>query len=170
LEEKKLRNSVPNLFSKKKTSEFWSESILRNAKHSKIHSKPFFGTENTRKKTTFVSSFVKLHYFAEFRSVSFWFTEWSLLKYSESLQNEDFIPRNNENRSESIQRNFLERNFDGNPTHRRVWRQNILRLDFRMILWCNLHRTLRLLDFTGRFFNISTVIWYCGRGTVLYNQ
>jgi hypothetical protein len=57
------------IFGREKTSEFRSES---------------FSEEKLWKKTTFVSCFVKLHYFAEFLSVSFRVTEWTLPKYSES--------------------------------------------------------------------------------------
>jgi hypothetical protein len=80
----KSRNFVPNHFTKEKTPQnsfpnhLWKRinfgipfrTNSRNRKHSKIHSKPFLGTENN-KKMTFVSCFVKLHYFAEFHSVSF---------------------------------------------------------------------------------------------------
>jgi hypothetical protein len=47
----------------------WTNSL--NRKHSKIRSKPFLGTENIPNKMTFVSCFVKLHYFAKFHSVPF---------------------------------------------------------------------------------------------------
>jgi hypothetical protein len=59
----------------------------------------------------FVSCFVKLHYFAEFRSV---FVPSYGMDSSEILGitwNEHFIPRNNENRSESIPRNFFGTKF-----------------------------------------------------------
>jgi hypothetical protein len=53
----KPRNSVPN--------HFWKR------KNFGIPFRIIFGREKTWKKTTFVSCFVKLHYFAEFRSVLF---------------------------------------------------------------------------------------------------
>jgi hypothetical protein len=72
LEEKKnLRIPFRIIFGREKTLEFRSEPILHNRKHSKIHSKPFLQSENTRKKTTFVSCFVKLHYFMDFHCVPF---------------------------------------------------------------------------------------------------
>ncbi len=75
-QKRKLRNSVPN--------HFWKR------KHLKIRSKPFFGTENTRKMTTFVSCFVKLHYFCgiPFRSVRFRTPKLALTINTEFFWNE----------------------------------------------------------------------------------
>ncbi len=70
-EEKKPRNSVPNHFWKRKNFGISFRTNFWRRKPSKIRSKPFLGTENTRKKTTFFSCFVKRHYFAEFRFVPF---------------------------------------------------------------------------------------------------
>jgi hypothetical protein len=69
-----------------------------------------------RKKTTFVSCFVKLHYFTEF--VPFCFVPSYGMNSSEILgitRNEHFIPRNNENRSESIPQNFFGTKFRWQP-------------------------------------------------------
>ncbi len=70
-EEKNHRNSVPNHFSEEKTprnsvpNNFW----LRIT--SEFRSEPFSEQKKLGKKTTFVSCFFKLQYFAEFRSVPF---------------------------------------------------------------------------------------------------
>ncbi len=98
-EEKKIQNSVPNHFWKRQTLEFRFEPILRN----RIHLKTIFLDRKHSKKNTFVSCFVKLNYFAEFRSILF----LSELRNdcSETLgitRNKHCILRNNKNCSESI--------------------------------------------------------------------
>ncbi len=108
LEEKKTRNSIPNHF--------------RKRKHLKIRSKQFLGTENTRKTMTFVSCFVKLHYFRgiPFRSVRFRTTKLILSMNTEFCRMSTFF--------RGITKTVLslfcgicsERNFDGNPSAR-LW-------------------------------------------------
>ncbi len=71
LDEQNLGIPFRTNFGREKTSGFRSKPILHNRKHSIVNSKPFLGTENTKKENTFVSCFVKVHYFAEFRSISF---------------------------------------------------------------------------------------------------
>ncbi len=109
LDEKKPWTSVGisfwAIFSEEKYFGIPFRTNSRNRKHSKICSKQFLWTENTWKGWLLIC-FVKLHYFAEFHSVSLrvtiWFfrdTEWH------------FIPRNNENRSKSILGNFFGMEF-----------------------------------------------------------
>ncbi len=113
----KPRNSVPNnFFSEEKNFGILFLTNSRNRKHSKIHSKLFLGTENTRKKTTFVSCFVKLHYFAEFHSDPFRSeVRNGLFLDTRNDTDEHFIPRNNKNRSEAIPRNFIGTKFRWQP-------------------------------------------------------
>jgi hypothetical protein len=72
-------------------SEFLSEPFIGREKPSEFRSEPFLGRENSSefrsesfseekklgKKTTFVSCFVKLQYFAEFPSVPFRYELWN---------------------------------------------------------------------------------------------
>jgi hypothetical protein len=68
----KPRNSIQNHFLKRRTSKFRSESFSeKKQKNFGIPFRIIFGREKLRKKTTFVSCFVKLQYFVEFRSVPF---------------------------------------------------------------------------------------------------
>jgi hypothetical protein len=83
--------SEPFLDEKNSGIPFWA--IFRREKTSEFRSESFPEEKKLGEKTTFVSCFVKLHYFAEFRSVP------------------HFIPWNNDNRSESIQRNFFGTKF-----------------------------------------------------------
>jgi hypothetical protein len=81
---RKLWNSVSNHFWKKKKSEFHSE-LFSEEKTLENPFQTIFGTEKTRKTTTFVSCFVKLHYFygIPFRSVRFRATKLALLMNTE---------------------------------------------------------------------------------------
>ncbi len=66
-------------------------------------------------KTTFVSCFVKLHNFAEFRSVSFRVTEWTLLKYSEPHGMSTLFRGITKTVPSLFRGIFSEQNSDGNP-------------------------------------------------------
>jgi hypothetical protein len=82
--EKNPRNSISNHFWMIKTSKFRSKPFseekkppisvpnhFRKRKNFRIPFWIIFGREKFQKKTTFVSCFIKLHYFAEFHSVLF---------------------------------------------------------------------------------------------------
>jgi hypothetical protein len=99
LEEKKPWNSVPNHY--------------RKRKYFGIPFRIIFGREKTWEKTTFVSCFVKPNYFVGLRFVpSYGMDSSEILGIT---RNEHFIPRNNENRSESIPRNFFGTKFRWQP-------------------------------------------------------
>ncbi len=111
-EEKTPRNSVLNHLWMLKILEIRSESFSEQ-KNFGIPFRIIFGREKLGKKTTFVSCFVKLQYFAEFRSVpSYGMDSSEILGIT---RNEHFIPRNNEHRSESIPRNFFGTKFRWQP-------------------------------------------------------
>jgi hypothetical protein len=126
LEEKYPWNSFPNHFWIRKTSEFCSKLFSEEKKPLEFRSESFseekilqnsvrihFRKRKNLGKTTFVSCFVKPNYFVGFRFVpSYGMDSSDILGIT---PNEHFIPRKNENRSESIPRIFSERNFDGNP-------------------------------------------------------
>jgi hypothetical protein len=126
-EEKNPRNSVPNHFWMRKTSEFPSEPFLeekkpRNSvrnhfwkrKNFGILFRIIFGRKKLCKKTTFVSCFVKLHYFAELRSVSFQVSEWTLPKYLESPRMSTLFCRIMKTVPSLFHEIFSELNFNGN--------------------------------------------------------
>ncbi len=75
-----------------------------------------FSEEKKLGKNTFVSCFVKLHYFAEFRSVSFRVMEWTLPKYSESHGMSTLFRGITKTVPSLFRGIFSERNFDGNPS------------------------------------------------------
>jgi hypothetical protein len=107
-EEKNPWNSIPNHFWMRKTLEFRSEPFLEEKKPRNyvlnhfLKRKNFgilfriiFLREKNFLKTTFVSCFVKLHCFAEFRFVpSYGMDSSEILRIT---RNEHFIPRSNKN-------------------------------------------------------------------------
>jgi hypothetical protein len=115
-QKRKLRNSFPDHFQKKKNSEFHSDPFSEE----KTLENPFqtiFGTENTRKTMTFVSCFVKLHYFRgiPFRSVRFRTTKLTLSMNTEFRRMSTFFRGITETVPCLFRGFFSERNFDGNP-------------------------------------------------------
>ncbi len=115
-QKRKLRNSFPDHFQKKKNSEFHSDPFSEE----KTLENPFqtiFGTENTRKTMTFVSCFVKLHYFRgiPFRSVRFRTTKLTLSMNTEFRRMSTFFHGITETVPCLFRGFFSERNFDGNP-------------------------------------------------------
>jgi hypothetical protein len=123
--------SKPTL--EEKTSEFLSEPFSEEKKNSEFHSEPFseektlenlfqpiFRTENTRKTTTFVSCFVKLHYF---RGIPFHFlrlhtTKLVLLMNTEFRGMSTFFRGITKTVPSLFRGIFSERNFHGNPSRK----------------------------------------------------
>jgi hypothetical protein len=87
-------------------------------KHLKIHSKPFLGTENTRKTMTFVSCFIELYYFLwiPFRSVLFQTTKLNLSINTEFHGMSTFFRGITKTVPSLFCRIFTVQNFDGNPS------------------------------------------------------
>jgi hypothetical protein len=71
LEEKKPWNSVPNHFWNRKNFGIPFRMIFGREKTLEFHSESFSEEKKLWKETTIVSCFVKLNYFAEFRTVPF---------------------------------------------------------------------------------------------------
>jgi hypothetical protein len=96
LDEKNLGIPFQTIFGREKTSELRSEPFSEEKKLRNSVPNHFRKRKKFPKNTTFVSCFVKLHCFAEFR-----FVPSCRVDSSEILRitrNEHFIPRNNENR------------------------------------------------------------------------
>jgi hypothetical protein len=96
LDEKNLGILFRTIFGREKTSELCSESFSEEKKLRNSVPNHFPKRKKLPKKTTFVSCFLKLHCFAEFRFVpSYGMDSSEILRIT---QNEHFIPRNYENR------------------------------------------------------------------------
>ncbi len=98
-EEKNLGIPFWTISQNRKTLGIPFRTIFRWEKPSEFRSESFSEEKKIRKKTTFVSSFVKLHYFSEFCSMSTLFRR--ITKTVPSL----------------FRRIFSKQNFDGNPNY-----------------------------------------------------